>query len=62
MDASVVEWTTLVPCKGLSESDSKLYTNFEFCEKNHKHLWKAYWCTKPSIFFWYQQFQQQISV
>jgi hypothetical protein len=27
------------PCIGLSESDSKLYTNFEICEeKNHKHL------------------------
>ena len=32
----------------LSESDSKLYTNFEFCEeRNHRHFSK-YWSTKPS--------------
>ena len=36
----------------LSESDSKLYTNFEFCEgKNHTHL-KTYWSTKPSNLCW----------
>ena len=35
----MVKYTTPLPCIGLSESDSKLYTNFEFCEgKNHKHL------------------------
>ena len=32
---------THTSCIGLSESDSKLYANFEFCEeKNHKHLEK----------------------
>ena len=36
--ASTVEWTTLDPCIGLSDSESKLYNNFEFCEeKNHEH-------------------------
>ena len=28
----MVKWTTLDPCSGLSESDPKLYTNFEFYE------------------------------
>ena len=37
--ASTVTWTTLDPCSGLSESNSKLYTNFEFYEiEFHKHL------------------------
>ena len=37
--ASTVKWTTLDPCSGLSESDPKLYTNFEFYEVEvHKHL------------------------
>ena len=28
-----------LPCIGINESDSKLYTNFELCEEiNHKHL------------------------
>ena len=30
--ASTIEYTTPLPRIGLSESDSKLYTNFEFCE------------------------------
>ena len=35
----MVKYTTPLSCKGLSESDSKLYTNFEFGEgKNHKRL------------------------
>jgi hypothetical protein len=39
LGASTVKWTTLDPCSGLSESDPKLYTNFEFHEiKIHKHL------------------------
>ena len=39
MGASTVKWTTLDPCSCLSESDPKLYTNFEFYEiKIHKHL------------------------
>ena len=37
----MVKYTILSPCIGLSESDSKLCTNFEFCErKHHKHLKK----------------------
>jgi hypothetical protein len=37
--ASTVKWTALDPCLGLSESDPKQYTNFEFYEiKIHKHL------------------------
>ena len=39
LGASTVKWTTLDPCSGLSESDPKLYTNFEFYEVEiHKHL------------------------
>jgi hypothetical protein len=37
--ASTVKWTTLDPCSGLSESDPKLHTNFDFYETEiHKHL------------------------
>ena len=32
--ASTVKWTILDSCLVLSESDSKLYTNFEFGEGN----------------------------
>jgi hypothetical protein len=32
--ASMVRWTTLVPCLGSNECDSKLYINFEFCENS----------------------------
>ena len=40
MGGSTVKWTSHDPYLVLSESDSKLYTHFEFCEKkNHKH-WK----------------------
>ena len=39
MDTSTIKYTTPLPCISLSESDSKLYTNFEFCEgTNSKHL------------------------
>ena len=39
LDASTVKWIAPIPCIGLSESDSKLYTNFEFSKgKNHKHF------------------------
>ena len=39
LGASTVKWTTLDPCLGLSESDPKLYTNFEFHEREiHKLL------------------------
>jgi hypothetical protein len=37
--ASTVKWTALDPCKGLSESDPKLYTNFDLNEiEIHKNL------------------------
>ena len=37
--ASMVKWTTHDPYPMLSESDSKLYTAFKFCEEtNHKHF------------------------
>jgi hypothetical protein len=37
--ASMVKYTTPLPCIGFNGIGSKLYTNFEFCEgKNHKHL------------------------
>ena len=36
---SIVNYTTPLPCTGLSKSDSELYINFGFCEgKNFKHL------------------------
>ena len=39
LGASMVKWTTLDPCSGLSESDPKLYTNFKFYEiEIHKQL------------------------
>ena len=39
MGASTVKYTTPLPCIGVSESDSKLYTRLEFYEgNNHKHL------------------------
>ena len=39
MGASTVKWIALDPCSGLSESDPKLYTNFEFYDiEIHIHL------------------------
>ena len=63
MGASTVKWTTLDPCLGLSESDSKLYTNFEFYEiEIHKYLeniwiYKAKW-----IMFTKNNFKQRICI
>ena len=36
----MVKWTTPDPNLVFNESDSKLYTNFEFCEekRNHRNL------------------------
>ena len=35
----MVKYTTPLPCTGLSESNSKTYTNFEICEgKNLEYL------------------------
>jgi len=39
LGASTVKWTALDPCSSLSESDPKLYTNFDLYEiEIHKHL------------------------
>ena len=49
-DASMVKWTTLEPYLDLSESNSKMYTNFEFFveksikikkKKKHTLIYKA---------------------
>ena len=58
LGASTVKWTTLDPCSGLSESDPKLYTNFEFYEiEIHKHL-ENIWIYKAKQFmFTKKQFQ-----
>ena len=40
MGASMVKWTTLDPCLGLSGSDLKLYTNFECHDKNSQTFTK----------------------
>jgi hypothetical protein len=56
LGASTYEYTTPLPCVGLGESDSKLYTNFEFCEeKNKKQLkniliYKAKQFMLPNVF------------
>jgi hypothetical protein len=37
-----MKWTSLDPCTCLSESDSKVYNNFEFCEQfNNILIYKA---------------------
>ena len=39
VSASMVKYTTSLPCIGVSKSDTKLYTKFDFFEgNNHKHL------------------------
>ena len=39
MGASMVKWTILDPCLGFTESDPKIYTNFEFhVIEIHKYL------------------------
>ena len=43
MGASTVKWIAPNPCLGLSESDAKLYTNFEFCKANiNRHIKQTY--------------------
>ena len=38
VDTSTTKWTTFYHCLGATESGSKLYNNFEFCEgKNYGH-------------------------
>ena len=37
--ANTVKWTTPDPCSGLSESDPKIFANFEFYKiEIHKHF------------------------
>lgn len=46
--ASMLRWTTLHLCTSFSESDSRRYTNYEFCEGKEKkiiYVFKAYWTT-----------------
>ena len=38
MGASMVKWIAHDPCLVLSDSDSKLYTNFEFCKERNRNL------------------------
>jgi hypothetical protein len=61
--ASTVKWTTLDPCLGLSESDPKLYTNFEFYEiEIHKHL-ESIWIYKVKRFmFTKNNFKQRMCI
>ena len=61
--ASMVKWTCLDPCSGLSESDPKLYTNFEFYEiKIHKHL-ESIWIYKAKRFmFTKRNFKQRMCI
>ena len=61
--ASTVKWTTNDPCSGSSESDPKLYTNFEFYEiEIHKHL-ENIWIYKAKQFmFTKNNFKQRISI
>ena len=51
LGASTVKWTTLALGTSLTRSDSKLYYDFEFCEKIVNIL-KTYWSTKPSNLCW----------
>ena len=57
LGASMVKWTTLDPCSGLSDSDSKLYTTFEFYEIDlHKHLENIWIDKAKQIMFTNKQF------
>jgi hypothetical protein len=57
MGTSSVKYKTPLPCISLSESDTKIYYKFEFCEgKHHKHLrntliYKAKQFKLPNVFF-----------
>ena len=63
MGASTVKWTTLDPCSGLSESDPKLYTNFEFYEiEIHKHLENIWNYKAKQFMFTKNNFKQRICI
>ena len=61
--AITVKWTSLDPCSGVSESDPKIYTKFEFYEiEIHKHL-ENIWIYKAKQFmFTKNNFKQRISI
>ena len=59
----MVKYTTSLPCIDLSESDSKLYTNFEFCKgKNHKHSKKNTLMYKVNKFMLTTWFSRKIYI
>ena len=61
LDASISKCTTPDPCPMLSRSDSKLYTNFEFCKEKTINIYKTYWSRKP-INLWLQtKFQERFT-
>lgn len=59
MGASVVEWTTLVPCKGLSESDLKIYINIDFFVKIINIFGKHIDVQSQAIFFDINNFKKK---
>ena len=60
--ANTIKWTIVDPCVGLTESDSKLYTNFEVCEERiHKHL-KTFDLQSQAIYDDKKQFQEKSTI
>jgi hypothetical protein len=54
---------TLDPCSGLSESDTKLYTNFEFHEiEIHRHLENIWIYNDKRFMFTKKKFKQRICI
>jgi hypothetical protein len=63
LGASTVKWTAFEPCSGLSESDPKLYTNFEFYETEIFKHFKSIWIYKAKRFmFTKNNFKQHICI
>ena len=59
----MVKYTTPLPSVGLSESDSKLLTNFKFCEwKKLKHLKKHIDLQSRAIFFDKNNFKKNLHI
>ena len=59
----MVKWASLDPCSGLSESDPKLYTNFEFHEiEIHKHLENTWIYKAKWVMFTKNNFKQRICI
>jgi hypothetical protein len=48
----MVKCTTSLPSKVLSDNDSKLYINFEFCDGKAINNWETRWSIKSSNFCW----------